>query len=383
MKITGIDVIELRVPGWDGASFDGSWDDCIVQVHTDAGITGIAEVDSVPSVVRAVIEAPPSHAHARGLSEMLLGRDPSDIAGLWDLMYDATSYYGRRGVVIHAIGAVDIALWDIRGKAEGKPVVDLLGGRRRDRVTAYGTVYPLGATPDDVRRNIDRGLALGLRAIKICAEPFWREDFPRAERLVRAARDHVGPDIALMIDAAGAWRKPEDGLPLMPVFRDCGFSWVEAPLPLDDVAGHARFQGFGVPIGGGDLGLTTRFDYEQMFEVGGIDIAQPDVTMVGGLTELMRVADIAGRRGKRIVPHGYKSNITIACNLAFLGRSEREEMLEYSTSRSPLRWNLTEEQFAIDGDGKVAVPFAPGLGVELNPASVEAFRRSDGQGADG
>ena len=376
MKITDVEVIELRVPGWDGATFDGSYDNCIVLVHTDAGVTGIAEVDSVPSVIRAIVAAPASHTHARGLREVLVGRDPADVEYLWELMYDATSYYGRRGVVIHAIGAIDIALWDIRGKTAGRPVVDLLGGgRRRDRVTAYGTIYPLGETPDEVRRNIDRGLALGLRAIKICAEPEWRDDFTRAEQLVRTAREYVGADIALMIDAAGAWRKPEDGLPLMPVFRDCGFAWVEAPLPLNDLAGHRRFQGFGVPIGGGDLGLTTRFEYEQIFELGEIDIAQPDVTMVGGLTELMRVAAVAGRFGKRIVPHGYKSNITIACNLAFLGQSEHEEMLEYSTSRSPLRWELTEEQLEIDGDGKVPVPSGPGLGVELNLKTVEAYRK--------
>ena len=104
----------------------------------------------------------------------------------------------------------------------------------------------------------------------------------------------------------------------MPIFREYEFAWVEAPLPLDDLEGHARFQGFGVPIGGGDLGLTTRFEYEQMFEAGKIDIAQPDVTMAGGLTELMRMSALAKSLGKRVVTHGYKSNITIAANLAFL-----------------------------------------------------------------
>ena len=100
---------------------------------------------------------------------------------------------------------------------------------------------------------------------------------------------------------ATAWSRAEDGLPLMPIFRDFDFDWVEAPLPLDDLEGHAKFQGFGVPIGGGDIGLTTRFEYAQMFAVGRIDIAQPDVTMVGGLTELVRVSDMARELGKRVV----------------------------------------------------------------------------------
>lgn len=375
MKITDIETIPLRVPGWTGETFDGSYDNCVIRVHTDAGLTGIAEVDSVPSVIAAIVEAPRSHSHAMGLKEVLLGQDATDVEALWDRMYDLTSYYGRRGVVIHAIAAIDIALWDLRGKATGKPLSALLGTPRRDRVLAYGTVYPLGETPDAVRRAIDRGLARGLRAIKIVADPHWRQDLARTEGLIRAARDHVGPDIRLMVDAATAWTHADEGLPLMPLFRDYGFDWVEAPLPLDDLAGHARFQGFGIPIGGGDLGLTTRFEYDQMFREGLIDIAQPDVTMVGGLTELMRVARMAGERGKRVVTHGYKSNITIACNLGFLAQHGADEPCEYSTSESPLRWTLTQEDFPIGPDGRIAVPTEPGLGVTLNDEAVARFRQ--------
>ncbi len=374
MKITQIEVIELRIPGWPGETFDGSYDNCVVLIHTDGGVTGLAEVDSVPSVIRAIIEAPRSHTHAMGLGAALIGQDPDNIEALWERMYDATSYYGRRGVVIHAISAIDIALWDIRGKVRGQPLAELLGGPKRSRVLAYGTVYPLGETPGDVRRNIDRGLKLGLRAIKIVADPFWRDDLENAAALIRTAREHVGPDIRLMVDAATAWAHAEEGLPLMPIFREYDFAWLEAPLPLDDLEGHARFQGFGVPIGGGDLGLTTRFQYEAMFEIGQIDIAQPDVTMVGGLTELLRLSAMVRVRGKRIVTHGYKSNITIAANLGFLAQHWADEPAEYSTSQSPLRWQLTKESFPIDRDGMIAVPSTPGLGVSLDPATVERYR---------
>lgn len=374
MKITDIEVIELRVPGWTGTTFDGSYDNCLVLVHTDGGVTGLAEVDSVPAVIRAIIDAPRSHSHAWGLKEAVIGQDPLAVAAVWDRMYDLTSYYGRRGVVIHAMSAIDIALWDISGKALGKPVADLLGKRQRNRLLAYGTVYPLGETPDEVRRSIDRGLKIGLKAIKIVADPHWREDVKRAELLIRTAREHVGPEIRLMVDAATAWVKAEEGLPLMPIFRDNNFLWVEAPLPVDDLEGHARFQGFGVPIGGGDLGLTTHWEYEQAFEVGKIDIAQPDVTMAGGLTELMRIADVAKQRGKRVVTHGYKSNITIAANLAFLSQHWDDEPAEYSTSQSPIRWELTKERFDIGPDGRIAVPEVPGLGVSLDMAVVEKYR---------
>ena len=374
MKITDIEVIELRVPSWTGATFDGSYDNCVVLVHTDGGITGIAEVDSVPSVIRAIVTASRSHTHAMGLKEVVVGQDPLQVEALWNRMYDWTSYYGRRGVVIHAISAVDIALWDIQGKALGKPVADLLGGRKRNRLLAYGTVYPLGESADEVRSNIDRGLKLGLQAIKIVADPHWRRDVRRAEMLIRTAREHVGPNIRLMVDAATAWEKAEDGLPLMPIFRDNNFLWVEAPLPIDDLAGHARFQGFGVPIGGGDLGLTTHFEYEQAFDVGKIDIAQPDVTMAGGITELVRIAAVAKKRGKRVVTHGYKSNITIAANLAFLSQHWDDEPAEYSTSESPIRWNLTCERFDIGSDGRIEVPETPGLGISLDMKTVEKYR---------
>ncbi|MFM8745056.1 MAG: mandelate racemase/muconate lactonizing enzyme family protein [Aestuariivirga sp.] len=373
MKITDIEVIELRVPGWTGDTFDGSYDNCLVLVHTDEGLTGIAEVDSVPAVIRAIIDAPRSHTHAMGLKQVLLGADPSDVEGLWERMYDLTSYYGRRGVVIHAISAVDIALWDLRGKALNRSVGRLLGAPQRDSVLAYGTVYPLGTEPDDVRRNIDRGLKLGLRAIKIVADPFWRDDLDKTALLIRTARAHVGNDIRLMVDAATAWSTADEGLPLMPIFRENGFFWVEAPLPIDDLDGHARFQGFGIPIGGGDLGLTTRFEYEEAFRRGKIDIAQPDVTMAGGLTELMRISALARQLGRRVVTHGYKSNITIAANLAFLSQHWMDEPLEYSTSQSPLRWKLTNEDFPIGPDGRVKVPDRPGLGVSLNRETVHAY----------
>jgi L-alanine-DL-glutamate epimerase-like enolase superfamily enzyme len=213
-----------------------------------------------------------------------------------------------------------------------------------------------------------------LKAIKIVADPHWRHDLEKTALLIRTARQHVGPEIKLMCDAATAWTEAEQGLPVLPIFRDNDFLWLEAPLPIDDLAGHARFAGQGVQIGGGDLGLTTHYEYETAFDVGKIDIAQPDVTMAGGLTELMRIAEAAKQRGKRVVTHGYKSNITIAANLAFLSQHWADEPAEYSTSESPLRWELTNEHFPLGPDGRIEAPTAPGLGVSLNMKTVEKYR---------
>src|SRR4030081_1558700 len=139
MKITEVEAIVLRQPALDQAIADGSQDDLVVRVHTDAGIVGVGEVDSAPEVVKAVIEAPASHAIATGLRHVLIGKDPLDVEGLWQTMYRAAIYYGRRGVALHAISGIDIALWDIKGKSLGRPVSELIGGPRRTRVRAYAS----------------------------------------------------------------------------------------------------------------------------------------------------------------------------------------------------------------------------------------------------
>jgi L-alanine-DL-glutamate epimerase-like enolase superfamily enzyme len=376
MRIVDVEVIELRVPLENELLWDGSYATTLVRVHTNSGITGVGEVESAPSVIRAIIEAPYTHAGVVGLRRVILGEDPLDTRRLWEKMYEETFYYGRRGVVIHALAGIDIALWDIRGQAEGRPIADLLGPRRRDRVKAYGTIYPTGATQDEIRRNIDRGLARGVRAIKVCGDPAWRGHPEKAAFVLRTAREHVGPAIDLMLDASLAWETAEQVEPVLAVLAECRYEWLEAPLPLDDLAGHARLAGRGVPIAGGDLGLTTRFEFMAMMDEGRVDIVQPDVSMCGGLSEVLRIADAAAERGARVVLHGYKGDLHIAANLAFYAASPSfAGPLEYSMSESPLRWDLTHEHFAIDRDGMVpVVTGAPGLGVTLNEQTLDRYR---------
>src|SRR5437879_876814 len=142
MKITDIEAIHLRVEDSNIGLFDGSYDDCVVRVRTDEGLTGIGEVESLAPAIQAIISAAPAHNHARGLRELLVGRDPSSPEELWDLMYDATDYVGRRGLVMHAIGGIDLALWDIKGHLENNAIAGLLGGGDRAHLDAYGTLYP-------------------------------------------------------------------------------------------------------------------------------------------------------------------------------------------------------------------------------------------------
>ncbi len=379
MKITDIEAIHLRIEDPNIGLFDGSYDDCVIVVRTDSGLTGIGEVESLAPAIQAIVNAAPAHNHARGLRELLVGQDPTDPQRLWQLMYDATDYVGRRGLMMHAIGGVDIALWDLAGQAAGKPVCELLGGAKRDRLLAYGTIYPMARTPDEVRRQIRDAQAMNLRAFKFCADPWWLDDVALTGKLLRAARVEAGDEAIIIIDAALSYKTVSDGMKLLPVYREIGIYFLEAPLPLDDLAGHAAMAGNGLPIGVGDLGLTHMDEFIEFMDRGKADICQPDITMVGGFTGLRKIARAAIERGKRVITHGYKTNIEIAANLHFLANHPNEEILEWSTSKSPLRWNTTREKLPVEKDGKVAVPMRPGLGVTLDWDFVNAHRWNGGK----
>ena len=351
MKITKIEAIHLRAEDPLIELFDGSYDDCVLVVHTDAGLTGIGETESMAPAIQAIVRGPSAHNHARSLSAVLVGADPADPVELWHRMFESTDYVGRRGLAMHAIGGVDLALWDLRGKIEGKPVHALLGGAKRDRLPAYGTIYPMARTVDEVRDQVAAGQALNLRNFKFAADPWWLDDIELTRRLLKAARAQAGDQAHLIIDAALSYRTAKEGLRLFPAFKEVGIWFLEAPLPLDDVEGHLEMSRHGLATGVGDLGLTHVREFMEMMDHGGASICQPDISQVGGFTGILQVAAAAYARGKRVITHGYKTNIEIAANLHFLAAQPNVEPLEFSLSQSPLRWHTTREHFPVEEDG--------------------------------
>ena len=374
MKITAVEAIHLRAEDPLIELFDGSYDDCVLVVHTDAGLTGIGETESMAPAIQAIVRGPSAHNHARSLSAVLIGADPSDPVQLWNRMFESTDYLGRRGLTMHAIGGVDLALWDLRGKIEGKPVHELLGGAKRDRVPAYGTIYPMAQTPEKVRAQIAAGQARNLRNFKFAADPWWLNDIALTGRLLAAARGQAGDQAHLIVDAALSYRTAQEGLRLYPIYREVGIWFLEAPLPLDDVEGHLEMSRHGLPLGVGDLGFTHVREFIEMMDLGGASICQPDISQVGGFTGILEVAAAAYARNKRVITHGYKTNIEIAANLHFLAAQPNVEPLEFSLSHSPLRWHTTNEHFPVEEDGCVRLPQSPGLGVTLNPETIERYR---------
>jgi L-rhamnonate dehydratase len=196
----------------------------------------------------------------------------------------------------------------------------------------------MGRTVESVEQQVEDALTrLGLRNIKFAADPWWMDDLDLTSQLLQAARRVLGPDRGMIVDAALSYQTAEEGLKLLPVLREAGILFLEAPLPLDDWEGHARMAAASIPLGVGDLGLTHVSKFIDAMDCGQASICQPDITQVGGFTGPLQVAAAARKRNNRVITHGYKTNIEIAANLHFLANHWTDELLEYSTSQTPLR----------------------------------------------
>src|ERR1043166_8211751 len=202
MKITRVEAIHLRLPDVNERC-DGSQDTLVVKVHTDAGITGVGEVDSSPAVAKAIVDAPISHKISRGLAECVIGQDPFEIDRLIHRMYEGTVYFGRQGAVIQAMSGVEIALWDIVGKAVKRPVYQLLGGGFRKKFRAYASIL-FGNTPAETEKTASKLAAQGYKAVKFGWGPMGESEESDIAH-VRAARKGLGPNVELMVDAGLCW----------------------------------------------------------------------------------------------------------------------------------------------------------------------------------
>jgi L-alanine-DL-glutamate epimerase-like enolase superfamily enzyme len=371
IRITKVEAILLRPRGAIDASIgDGSQDGVLVRVHTDAGITGLGEIDSSPWVAKAIIEAPASHKLCNGLASLLVGENPLEIGRLWQKMYKGSLYFGRRGAAIHAISGVEIALWDIAGKAAGKPIHALLGGARRDRIKAYASTL-MPDTPADAARAIEAQMKAGFKAVKVGWGPLGRS----AEldvALVAAARKAGGEALDLMIDIGKGWTSARDGIDRARRMEEYRPYWIEEPFWPDDYAKYAALAAaVATPIAGGEEEATLA-DFERLVETGHVEILQPDVTRAGGISECLRIADYARRRGKRCVLHAWSTGIIKAATLHVLAAMDEAEYMEYCVQTTDLNQRLVAERFPLI-DGAVMIPTGPGLGIEIDEAALREF----------
>lgn len=368
MKITDVEAIWLQLPVVDERC-DGTQDTLVVRVHTDAGIVGIGEVDSSPMVAKAIIEAPLSHAIARGLRQCVLGQNPLDIAVLWERMYQGTIFFGRGGAAQQAISGVDMALWDIMGKVLGVPVYQLLGGAFHTRLRAYASNL-FGDTPQATYEQAQRLVEQGFTAVKFGWGPLGQSEQLDIE-LVRQARAGLGESVDLMIDA-GLCYDANTAIRRAQQFAEYRPFWLEEPLHPDDLEGYARLvQASPLRIAAGEQETTIQ-GFQALLDAG-LDVLQPDVARVGGISRAIEIGRLTTQRRRLCVNHSYKTGISIAASLHFLAALPNAALLEYCVEQSALRQGLTQQRFPVV-DGYVAVPQEPGLGVDLDEEVVARYR---------
>ncbi len=387
MKITRIDCHVLLVPDLNLGSTSSAQDDLVVEVHTDEGLSGIGETDVNPWIARACIEAPGTHTMGQSLTALLLGQNPLDVEGLWERLYVGSAMNGRRGALIHALGALDIALHDLRGKALGQPCYALLGGAARSAVTPYASLQPevssFAAYRDGMVAWAREAQRRGFHAAKLeatFAGPYKHhgldEPFERVSEVIAAVRSAVGPAFTLMVDVQYAFPDADTCLAVIRDWQPFDLFFLETPLPSDDLDGYARLaREQAIPIAAGEW-LATRFEFRELMERGRVQVAQPDIGRVGGLTEARRVCALAKARGLTIVPHAWKTGISIAAaaHLAFATpHCAYIEFLPAELSTSALRRDLVREELQLV-DGQIPLPSKPGLGIELNRDALETYR---------
>jgi L-rhamnonate dehydratase len=369
MKITRVEPIHLRLPDVNERC-DGSQETLVVKVHTDAGITGVGEVDSSSHVAKAIIEAPLSHKICRGLAECVLGEDPFEIDRLIHRMYEGSIYFGRQGAAIQAMSGIEIALWDIMGKAVGRPVYKLLGGGFRKKFLAYASIL-FGDTPAQTERTGRDLVAQGFRAVKFGWGPMGQSEESDLAQ-VRAARQGLGKDTELMVDAGLCW-DTATAIRRAKQFEPFNLTWLEEPLHPDNVEGYARLSAQSpMRIAAGEEICDIK-EFQRLMDVGCIDVAQVDVTRVGGLARAKRIGWESAERHRLCVNHSYKTGINIAASLHFVAALPNSHYFEYCVEQGALRQTLTRQCFPVV-DGDINVPEEPGLGVELDESVVARYR---------
>lgn len=387
MKITHIDCHVLLDPAYDAGATSSAQDDIVVEIHTDEGLSGIGESDVNPWIARACIEAPSTHTMGLGLEDMLVGEDPLQVERMWEKLYVGSAMNGRRGAVVHALGALDMALHDLRGKTKGKPCYEFLGGAVKSFITPYASLQPEVDHFDAYRESLldwaVRAKGFGFRAAKIEVTPSgpYRHRSLNASHeemteVIREVRRTVGPDFILMVDVQYAFPDASTCLKAIAPWADLDLFFLETPLSADDLGGYARVASEQpIPIAAGEW-LATRFEFLELMDRGKVRVVQPDIGRVGGMTEAKRVCDLAALRGLTVVPHLWKTGISIAAAAHLAAATPHCAFIEFLPSElceSPLRRELVQEELRMT-NGVLPLPSKPGLGVSLNRDALGRFK---------
>jgi D-galactarolactone cycloisomerase len=365
-------IVKIKSAGLRGCTPEGGWSneikpqDCVhtlVAVFTDEGITGWGSVFTNDRLVHAALQV---------LEPLYAGESPLEPERVSEKLHAHTFWMGRGGTITHTISGIDIAMWDILGKATGQPVGRLLGGCYRTRVLPYASL--LMCEPSALAERLTALGEQGFKAFKIGWGPFGRQSDAVDEQIVKAARESVGPEARLMVDAGASdacWHQHfKWAARTASMLADFGVYWFEEPLVPDNLSDYVLLrQNAPLPIAGGEV-LTRRQSFTPFLQARAFDIVQPDVTKVGGISEERKIAWMAQDNGVRFIPHGWNTALGLAADLHLASATRNTDMVEYLTG-SPFIDDLVEKKWQLDENGMLAIPNEPGLGVSLNLDAVE------------
>ncbi|MDQ0475279.1 mandelate racemase/muconate lactonizing enzyme family protein [Labrys wisconsinensis] len=385
MRIARVDATWVRMPIAEARQHRSdfgevrTFDAAIVRIETEDGLVGWGEGKNAAG--SAGTYAGLVHLVNAELAPRLIGRDPREPSVLWDWLYSGTRHHhalarghalpeiARRGLSIAALSAVDIACWDLLGKALGEPVWRLFGGRKAERLPAYAS----GGWADEAGIGTQLAgyvAAGGFGAVKMRVGAMDGPAHVSARR-VQAARRHLGPGIDIMVDAHGTFTVAE-ARRFARLVRDEDLAWFEEPVTGDDKAGMAELRATcAIPIAAGES-EQTRFDFRDLVTARAVDILQPDLAICGGLTEARRIDALAGAFNLRLAPHLWAGAPAFFAGLHLAAASPSCHILEYSLGANPMLHDLIEEEIAVT-DGMLAIPDRPGLGMTIREDVVRRF----------
>ena len=385
MKITDIESIILQHDMDEELGFSQGYYNKrtahLIRVHTDEGITGIGEIFGAGSFAFAN-QGILNHV----IKPLIIGRNALDISAIWHDVYNAVRDHGQKGMPICCLSGVDIALWDIFGKATSLPLHQLLGGKARDQFVAYGygmMFRKRDDLPQIYEEEVARIVEMGFIASKMKIGMGVAKD----EQLAAAVRRGAGDGFKLMADANHAYAVGE-AIQLGQALRDLGFYWFEEPVMPEDYEGYVEVKRAlpGINIAGGEA-EWTRFGHRELLTRRCLDILQPEVASTGGISEFMRILSLAHTFGTPVIPHVWGSDVLVAVDMHLVsvipdipgGLHQFEPMLEYDTTPNLFHEHLLTEPLGIfeqvkESGGYLKPPTKPGIGIELNEDFVAKYR---------
>ncbi len=378
MKISAVDVFHLRSELEEPFSFSQFTfthrEALLLRISTDEGLVGWGEAYGPAALTGAAAE------HL--FKPLLLGRDPRDVESLWALLYARSVDYGQKGVMLAAISAIDIALWDVKARAVGVPLYRLLGGEQVESIACYATGFYFTSKEtleERFEREARQYVSEGFTAMKVKVGLGVERD----AELVRFVRQIIGPDKRLLIDANHAYT-PIQAAALCRKIEDLDIYWFEEPVSAIDVEAYLELKAkTSIPLAGGECEYT-RFGFEPWLRRRAFDFAQPDICGCGGISEAMKIATLASLTGIHVTPHAWGSAVGQAAALHFYAARPRQpftltpedKLIECDRSESPLRAAIVEKPIALER-GRWMLPTTPGLGVEVQPEAFAQFQQAN------